>query len=106
MHEQQEIVVHLEMQAPGVRRVLDIVDRLRLGRVAHVDDGKALRADMADIGVAVAHHDLLAVGAARLIGVADQAHVVRVGRLERFRVGPWHSRSSRVRRSQPLYSTM
>ncbi len=82
VHEEKQVVMHLEMQAPGVRRVLDVVDGLRPGRIAHVDDGKAARADMADIGVALAHHDLLAIAAAVLIGVADDAHVLgRIARL-------------------------
>ena len=84
MDEQQEIVMDLQMQAPCVGRVLDIGDGLRVARIAHVDHRKALRADMADIGVAVPHHDLLAVGAAGLIGMPDQAHVPRIARLEVF----------------------
>jgi hypothetical protein len=69
--QKQQVVVRLQVQAPGVRRVLDVVHRLRLGRVAHVDDAEAARADMPDIGVAGLHHDLLTVAAAVLIGMAD-----------------------------------
>ena len=43
---------------------------------------------MADIGVAIAHHDLLTIAAAVLIGMADQAHVVRMAR--RWNVGRRH----------------
>ena len=98
MDEQQQIVVDLQVQAPRIGRVLDIGDGLGLGGIAHVDHRKALRADVADIGVAVPHHDLLAVGAAGLIGMPDQAHVPGVARFELF--GRGH------RRAQPLYSTM
>ena len=56
---------------------------------------------MADIGVAVPHHDLLAVGAAGLIGMPDQAHVPGVARFELF--GGGHAI---LRAAQPLYSTM
>jgi len=87
VNEKQEVVVHLQMEAPGVGRILDVVDRLRPGRVANVDDGKTFRTDMTDIGVTVTHHDLLAVGAAGLIGVADQTHVARVARLQQVSVG-------------------
>ncbi len=100
VHEQQQIVVNLEVKAPGVRRILDVVDRLRTSGIAHVDDREALRADMADIGIAVSHHDLLAVGAARLIGVTDQAHVVGVGRLQELRARS-SSRSSEFRELSP-----
>ncbi len=87
MDQQEEIVMRLKMQAPGVGRILDIVDRLRSPGIANVDDGKPLRADMADIGEAVAHHDLLAIGAARLIGMTDQAHVASIARLENAGLG-------------------
>jgi len=38
--DQQEILVVLQMQAPGVRWRRDIIDRLWIGRIAHVDDAE------------------------------------------------------------------
>ena len=68
--------MRLQVQRPGVRRRGDVFHDLRVARVAHVDDGEALREDVPDIGVAAMHHDLHAVAAAALIAVADEAHVV------------------------------
>src|SRR6516165_7162833 len=46
--------------------------------VAYIDTAKALGEHVADIGVAVMHHDLHAIGPAALVGVADDAHAARV----------------------------
>jgi hypothetical protein len=94
VHQEQQVIVHLQVQAPGVRRVLDVIHGLRLGRIAHVDDAEAARADMADIGVAALHHDLLTVAAAVLIGMADQAHVAGMAR--RWNVGRGHLETSPI----------
>ena len=67
--------MRLAVQGPGVGRRGDIFHHLRVARVAHVDDAEALGEDVADIGVAVVHHDLHAVAAAALVAVADEAHV-------------------------------
>ncbi len=75
---QQQIAVNLQMDVPGIGRRRDVVDRARVFGVAHVDDGKAFREHVADIGKAALHHHLHAVGPAALIGVADDAHVARV----------------------------
>ena len=78
---------------------------------------------MANIGVAVAHHDLLAVGAARLVAMADELHVACVARLDEMLVGhevdPQETGRCGAKEhvapgpgarkgaaSQPLYSTM
>ena len=68
----------LEMDVPGAGRRSHIVDRLGGARVAHVDDAEALGEHMAHIGEAALDHDLHAVGAPTLIGVAEQAHVAGV----------------------------
>ena len=62
---------------------LDVVHRLRVLGVAHVDNAESVREQMPDVGEAAVHHDLYAVGAPALVGVADEPHgtsVVRVGR--------------------------
>ena len=81
---QQQVVVRLQMDVPGVRRRGDIVHRARIFRVAHVDDGKALGEHVPDIGKAAMHHHLHAVGPSALVGVADDAHVARVIRFRQF----------------------
>jgi hypothetical protein len=44
-------------------------------RVAHIDDGDAVRIAVTDIGVAAMHHDLHAVAAPTLVAVADETDI-------------------------------
>ena len=76
--EKQQVIVNLQVQAPRVGRVLDVVHRARPGRIAHVDDAEAARTDMADIGVAAMDDDLLPVRAPGLVAMPDEPHVARV----------------------------
>ncbi|MNV49769.1 hypothetical protein D3C71_1417340 [compost metagenome] len=75
---QQQIVMRLEMHIPGTRRRRHIARRFWIFRVAHVDDGKALRHHMADIGKTTMHHQLHAVRATALIAVTNQPHIAGV----------------------------
>src|SRR4051812_39799142 len=63
------------MVGARVRRTGQEIDRLRMLRIAHVDDGDAVAEAMADIGEAAMHHDLHAVAAAALVAVADELDV-------------------------------
>src|SRR6185312_4700710 len=76
--DEQQVVVRLQMDGPGVRRSLDVGQRARVLRIAHVEHGKAAGEHVRDIGVAAMHHELHAVGPAALAAVADDAHVARV----------------------------
>ena len=70
--------MHLQMDVPGAGRRRDVIDRLRIARIAHVDDAEALREHVADIGEAALDHDLHAVRPAALVGISEQAHVAGV----------------------------
>ena len=85
--DEQQVLVRLQMQAPGVMRGGDVLHRFRVLRIAHVDHRKALREDVPDIGVAAMHHDLHAVRAAALVAIADQAHVLGIVGLREIAVG-------------------
>ena len=61
MDDEQNVVVSLQVERPGVGRRGDVLHIFGMGGVANVDDGEALGEDMADIGVAAMHHDLHAV---------------------------------------------
>src|SRR5580698_3803323 len=56
----------LQMMRPGVWRARQKIDRLRVLRVAHIDDGDAVGKAVADIGKALIDHDLHAITAAML----------------------------------------
>jgi hypothetical protein len=71
INDEQEIVVRLQVDVPGARRGGNVIYRLQVPRIAHVDDAKALREHVPDIGVALSDHDLHAVRAAALIGIAE-----------------------------------
>ena len=71
--DEEQVVVRLQMQRPGVGRRGDVFHRFGLLRVAHVDDREALGEDVADIGEAVDDHDLHAVAAAVLVGCSRRA---------------------------------
>ncbi len=75
---QQQVVVRLKMDVPGIGRRGDVIHRARVLGVAHVDDRKALGEHVPDIGKAALHHHLHAVRPAALVAVADDAHVARV----------------------------
>ena len=85
--DQQQVLVRLQMQAPGVMRGGDVLHRFRVLRIAHVDHRKALREDVPDIGIAAMHHDLHAVRAAALVAISDQAHVLGIVGLREIAVG-------------------
>ena len=78
VHHQQQVVVGLQMDIPGAGRGGDVIYGFRIARIADVDDAETLGEHMANIGMAVCHHDLHAVGPSALIGMPDQAHVARV----------------------------
>ena len=50
-------------------------DGLGVFQIAHVDDGDAVGVAVADIGIAAMHHDLDAVAASALVGVANELDV-------------------------------
>ena len=54
----------LQMKGARIGRRGEEIDRARVARVAHIDDGKAVAEHVADIGVALVHHDLHAVAVA------------------------------------------
>ena len=72
---EQQIVMGLEVDRAGVGRARHEGNGSRVLRVAHIDDADAIRIAMADIGVAAMHHDLDAVAAPTLVGVADELDV-------------------------------
>ena len=72
--DQQQPVGELQVQVPGAGRGRQVADRPGSG-VADVQDGHAVAEHVADIGVAVADHDLDAVATAALVGVAEQGDV-------------------------------
>jgi len=74
---QQQPLGELQMQVPGARSGRQVGDRQGVARVADVEDGHTVAEHVTDVGVAVLHHDLDAVTAAALVGVAEQADVVR-----------------------------
>ena len=74
---EQQIAVRLQMMRAGIRRAGEELHRLRLCRIAHVDDGDAVGKTVADIGEAAMHHELHAVAAAALVAVAEEFDVVR-----------------------------
>src|SRR6516162_5676482 len=67
----------LEMDGAGVGRAGQERDRPRVLQIAHVEDGDAVRIAVADIGIAAMHHDLDAVAAPALVGVADELYIAR-----------------------------
>jgi hypothetical protein len=73
--DEQQVAEGLEVDVPGVGRGRDIGDGLRVPRIADVDDAEALREHVSDKGIALVDHELDAIGAAALVGVADQLHV-------------------------------
>ena len=60
----------LQMDRAGVGRAGHEGDGSRVLWIAHVDDGDAVRIAVPDIGIATMHHDLDAVAAPALVGVA------------------------------------
>ena len=74
---EQQIVMGLEMDGAGVGWAGQERDRLRVLQIAHVEDGDAVRIAVANIGIAAMHHDLDAVAASALVGVADELDVAR-----------------------------
>ena len=77
---QQRIVLGLQMQAPGVRRRGDLVNRTGLYGVAHVDDAEPVGKDVPDIGMVPVHHQPHGVGTTALVTMSDQPHVVLIRR--------------------------
>src|SRR5581483_382987 len=72
---QEQLVMRLQVDGPGVRWCRNIVHRARMFRIAHVENAEALGEHVADIGVAAMHHDLHTVGPAALIAVRDEPHI-------------------------------
>jgi hypothetical protein len=65
----------LEMDGAGVGRAGQKGDGPRVLWIAHVQDPDDVRIAVADIGIAAVHHDLDAVAAPALVGVADKLDV-------------------------------
>jgi hypothetical protein len=82
----------LQVDVPGIRRGGDILDRLCIARIAHIDHAESLGKHMADEGVALVDHHLHAVRTSALIGMSDQLHVPDV--IRRGQVLTGHSRRS------------
>ena len=78
MDDEQEIVMRLEVDIPGVGRRRDVSNGARPRGVTHVDDAEPLRKHMPDIGIAAVDHQLNPVSPAALVRVPDQAHVSRI----------------------------
>ncbi|MGC2123965.1 MAG: hypothetical protein WA652_14035, partial [Xanthobacteraceae bacterium] len=72
---QQQIVVHLEVQRPGIRWRRYERDRLWLFWIAHIDDGEAAAEDVTDIGRAAVDHDLDAIALATLIAMSEESDI-------------------------------
>ena len=99
VHDQQQVVEGLAVQVPGVVGAGVVAERLRVPRIAHVDDAEAVGEQVADVGVALVHHHLHRVRTAALVAVADGAQVVRVGWLGDVRGG--HARLHVGQRRRP-----
>ena len=67
--------MRLQMKGPRIGRRRDEVDRARVLGVAHIDDREAVAEHVADIGVALVHHDLHAVAASALVAAGDEIDV-------------------------------
>src|ERR1700730_18660118 len=63
------------MDGSGIGRAGQEGDGPRVLRIAHVQDADAVRIAVADIGIAAVHHDLDAVTAPALVGVANELGV-------------------------------
>src|ERR1700722_8701374 len=74
---EQEITMGLQVMRARVRRTRQKVDRLRIFRIAHIDDRDAVGKAVADISEALVDHDLHAVAAAALVAVAQKFDVMR-----------------------------
>src|ERR1700689_2223989 len=72
---EQEIAVRLQVMRARVRRTGDEIHRLRIFRIAHIDDGDAVGKTMADIGETAVDHDLHAVAAAALVAMTEEFYV-------------------------------
>jgi len=72
---EQQVVMGLEMDGAGVGWTGQERDGLRVLQIAHVEDGDAVRIAVTDIGIAAMHHDLDAVAASALVGVANELDV-------------------------------
>jgi hypothetical protein len=77
---QEQVIVRLQVDVPGVGGGRHIGCRRRVPRIAHVDHAEALGEHVAGIGVATMHHQLHAIRAAALVAVADQPQVAGVVR--------------------------
>src|SRR3984893_10032425 len=93
------------MDGSGIGRAGQEGDGPRVLRIAHVQDSDAVRIAVADIGIAAVHHDLDAVTAPALVGVANELDVAGCYRIHGsplpFRAAPRHriggATTSRVR---------
>ncbi|MNK97557.1 hypothetical protein D3C87_1178980 [compost metagenome] len=90
--DQQQVVMCLEMNIPGVGRGLHVVDDDRVLRIPHVDDRKPSRPRMRHIGITAMDHQLQPVTPPADIAVADEFHVA--GEIGCGKVGGGHVYSS------------
>jgi hypothetical protein len=72
---QEQVLVDLEMDGPGVGRAGDELDGLRARGIADVDDRDPVAERVADVGVPAVDHDLDAVAPAALVRVAHELDV-------------------------------
>ena len=73
--DEEQIVMHLEMERPGVRRRRHERNRDRLFGITDVDDREAAAEDMADKSMAAMDHDLHAIAPAALIAMTEEPDV-------------------------------
>ena len=78
MDDQQQVLMGLQMQVPGVGRCGKILAGLGFPRIADIDHAEAVGEEMPDIGETALDHDLHGIGPAALVAMADQLHVLRV----------------------------
>jgi hypothetical protein len=75
--DEEQVVVRLQVDVPGVLRGRNVLHRFWPRGVLHVDDAEPLREHVADVRETTVNHELDAVGTAALIGMSDESHVAR-----------------------------
>src|ERR1700758_3194495 len=72
--DEEQVIVRLQVDVPGVLSGTNILLRLRPRGVLHVDDAEPLREHVADVRETTVNHKLDAVGTAALISMSDESH--------------------------------
>src|ERR1700757_1771313 len=70
-YDEEEVIVRLQVDVPGVLSGRNVLHRLRPRGVLHVDDTEPLREHVADVRETTVNHELDAVRTAGLISLAD-----------------------------------